>query len=319
MPRPKRWADLVPGLAALAFVALGIGGVFAFARVGSLHGRTDRIYAALPSARGVIAGTEVWLAGRQVGTVRDVVFRPPALDTSRRIVLVLDVLRRDRHAVRRDADIRLRSGGSFIGSLVVALDGGSPTAPAVRPGDTLVSRGPTYVERARADLAVAGSQVPLVIANLRLLAAQLRSARGTLGALGATGSATAFEAVASSGERFVTHALHGPGTVGRAMGGDGRLRAVADAVLAEVDSVRRLVSSPGTSLGRFRRDSTLLRTVATLRNDVADLATLAESPDGTTGRLRGDDALREQLGRTRGELDALIVDLKRNPLRYVAF
>jgi hypothetical protein len=175
------------------------------------------------------------------------------------------------------------------------------------------------VERARADLAVAGAQVPLVLSNLRLLAAQLRSARGTLGALGASGSATAFHSVASSGGRFVTHALHGPGTSGRIVDGDSRLRAVAGTVMAQVDSIRRLIASSSTSLGRFRRDSTLLPAVATLRNDVADLASLAESPDGSSGRLRGDDALRQQLARTRGELDMLIVDLKRNPLRYVSF
>ena len=319
MPRPKRWADLVPGLAALAVAALVIGGVFAFAHVGSLRGRTERLYATIPSARGVIPGTEVWLAGRQVGTVSDVVFRPPSADTATRIVLVLDVLQRDRHAVRRDADIRIRSGGSFVGSLVVALDGGSPTAPAVRPGDTLVSRGTTYVERARADLAVAGAQVPLVISNLRLLAAQLRSARGTLGALGATGSATAFEGVMSASTALVAHGLHGTGTISRVLGGTAPLGSVARTVMAQVDSVRRLVGGAGTSLGRFRRDSTLLPAVAALRNDVADLASLAASPDGTTGRLRGDDALREQLARTRGELDALLVDLKRNPLRYVSF
>jgi phospholipid/cholesterol/gamma-HCH transport system substrate-binding protein len=319
MPRPKRWADLVPGLAALVIAALGIGGVFAFARVGSLRGRTDRLYAALPSARGVIPGTEVWLAGRQIGTVKDVVFRPPALDTAGRIVLVLDILARDRQVVRRDSDIRIRSGDSFIGSLVVAISEGSASAPPARPGDTLVSRGPTYVERARADLAAAGAQVPLIISNLSLLAAQLRSARGTLGALGASGSATAFQSVASAGGALMTDARQGSGTVGLALRRNSQLTAVAGLVMAQVDSVRRLVSTPTTSVGRFRRDSTLLANVATLRNDVADLAQLAESPDGTTGRLRGDAALRQQLARTRGELDALLVDLKRNPLRYVSF
>jgi phospholipid/cholesterol/gamma-HCH transport system substrate-binding protein len=319
MPRPKRWADLVPGIAALALVALGIGGVFAFARVGSLRGRTDRLYAAVPSARGVIAGTEVWLAGRQIGTVRDVVFRPPAFDTAGRVLLVLDVLANDRQAIRRNADIRIRAGSGVVGALIVAIGDGSPTAPVARPGDTLISRGPTYVERARADLAAAGAQLPLVIANLQLLAVQLRTARGTLGALGATGAATAVAGVTATGGRLMDQTLHGRGTLGLTTAPDARLRAVALAIMAQADSVRRLVASPTASLGRFRRDSTLLTTVSTVRNDVADLASLAQSPDGTTGRLRGDSALRQQLTRTRGELDALIVDLKRNPLRYVVF
>jgi hypothetical protein len=56
-----------------------------------------------------------------------------------------------------------------------------------------------------------------------------------------------------------------------------------------------------------------------LRADVAALARRADSADGTAGRLRADRALREQLARSRTELDALIADLKGNPLRYVAF
>src|SRR5687768_10443467 len=112
MPRPKRWADLVPGLAALAVLGLGVAAVLLFARVGTLRGRADRLYAAVAEARGVTAGTEVWLGGYQVGTVADVVFRPPSLDTAARVLLVLDVLEQHLPAIRRNADVRIKPGGS---------------------------------------------------------------------------------------------------------------------------------------------------------------------------------------------------------------
>src|SRR5688572_19417435 len=113
MPRPKKWADLVPGLAALAVLGLGVAAVLTLARVGSLRGPADRLYAAVSEARGVTAGTEVWLRGHRIGTVTDVVFRPPSLDTTARVLLVLEVLERHRAAIRRDADVRIRAGGSL--------------------------------------------------------------------------------------------------------------------------------------------------------------------------------------------------------------
>lgn len=321
MPRPKQWADLLPGLAAISALVVGVVGVLTVAQVGKLRGETDRLYAAVSSARGVTAGSEVWLAGRQIGTVADVVFGPPTRDTSARVLLVLDVLARDREVVRRDAAVRIRAGGNLVGAPVVALGTGSSSAPPVRPGDTLVSRGPTYVERARADLAAAAAQVPAVIANLRLLSAQLNSARGTLGALGATTAATAaLEATstASAGMELASRAMHGPGSLGRFFNGGG-LSTLAATARAQADSIRQLLASSNTSLGRFRRDSTLLRTITALQVDVADLAREAALPTGTVGRARGDRALRNAIDQTRAELEALAADVKRNPLRYISF
>jgi phospholipid/cholesterol/gamma-HCH transport system substrate-binding protein len=317
MSRPKRWLDLTPGLAVLACVALAVGAVLRFARIGGVRGPTTRVYAAIPTARGVIAGTEVWLAGHRIGTVRDVVFRPPSLDTTSRVLLVLEILERDRHAIRRDADVRIRPGGSVVGVPIVAIEVGSSGATPIAPNDTLRSRGPTYVERARADLAAAAAHVPAVLANLRLLSAQLQSARGTLGALGVTEATTAIAATARNGSGLADRTLRGSGTTGRVLRGG--LATHAQTTMASVDSVRTLLLGSGrTSLGRFRRDSTILVSIAALQADLAALEARAASPDGAVGRVQSDRALRDELARTRNLLDALLADLKRNPFRYLA-
>ena len=92
-------------------------------------------------------------------------------------------------------------------------------------------------------------------------------------------------------------------------------------MLARADSVRALVAQPDprTSIGRFRRDSTLLRMVDSVRAEIAVVQQLLAEPRGTAGRVMLDSALVRELGRTGREIDALAADVKRNPLRYISF
>jgi hypothetical protein len=89
--------------------------------------------------------------------------------------------------------------------------------------------------------------------------------------------------------------------------------------MAQADSIRFLVSSNQHSLGRFRRDSTLAGEVGRIRDELRDIERQAASPDGTIGRMRSDSAIVRNLSRDRAVFDSLFVDLKKHPLRYIAF
>jgi len=88
---------------------------------------------------------------------------------------------------------------------------------------------------------------------------------------------------------------------------------------AQFDSIRTLLASDKHSLGRFRRDSTIMRDIASLRAEVAEIKRLAESPDGTIGRLRTDSAIVRGVHHDLALLDSLMADMKKRPLRYIAF
>lgn len=316
MPRARSWADLKLGVAALALVVSAALAVLLFARVGALHGETVRLYAATANARGLVAGSsEVWLAGQRVGLVADIGFRPPSDDTTHRVLLALDVLAEHRQALRRDAAVQIRPGGSLIGAPVVAIGLGSSRAPAVRDGDTLVARAGRDVDFMRAELAGATQQLPLVLANVRLVRAQLQSARGTLGAFGVGGLPLGETADAA---RAVLARIDGGGTLGRTMRG-GPLGANARLILARTDSVRALLASTRTSVGRLRADSALPAAIAALQGDLAAVSAALQEPRGAVGRFGRDEILAEQLARARGEVDLIARDLKRNPGRYLPF
>ncbi|MDF1504836.1 MlaD family protein [Roseisolibacter sp. H3M3-2] len=317
MSRATTWRDLRLGVAALVVVVVGALGVLRWARVGALHGDTEPLYAATPHGRGVLPGSEVWLDGVKVGVVREVGFRPPSADTLTRVLLALDVLTEAMPRIARDAPVEVRPGGSFIGSPIVAITSRAAGEPLIRAGDTLVSRRSRELDQARADLALAASEVPVILDNLTVLASQLRSARSTLGALGVEGPDRLAETGAAVGG--VMQAVRGGNGTLPLMMRRGEPMARARLAMALGDSVRRLLDGPSSSIGRLRRDSTLLRTVDDLRAELTRVQAALAEPRGTAGRLQHDSALVRRVAATRAEMDALAADLRRNPLRYLSF
>src|SRR5436190_16296543 len=77
MPARLSWRHLIPGIIALAAVAAVALGVAMFAGIGRMRGDTMTLYASESQARGVLRGTEVWLAGQKIGMVDGVSFQPP--------------------------------------------------------------------------------------------------------------------------------------------------------------------------------------------------------------------------------------------------
>jgi hypothetical protein len=89
--------------------------------------------------------------------------------------------------------------------------------------------------------------------------------------------------------------------------------------MSQADSIRALLTSNEHSLGRFRRDSTLKREITRIRDELRDVQRLADSPDGTIGRFRTDSSVVRGVHRSLAALDSLFADIKKHPLRYVAF
>lgn len=318
MSRPQSWRDVTVGIVALvATVGAGVL-VLVFARVGALHGRTVELYAVTPEATGLLPGSEVWLAGQKVGRVKALGFRPPSADAALRVLLTLEVLDEYRPQIRRGARVAVRPGTSLIGSpvLFVATSRAS-SGPAVREGDTLFANPNEQFETLRTRVTTTtGTELPVILDNLHVLAVQLRTAQGTLGALGVEG-VDRLSATAQVLGRIADRAGAAGGTMGEIR--TGTLTRRARAVLERVNAVRARLENPGTSTGRFRTDSTLWRSIDSLRTDMAEVQRLLDSPDGTAGRLRQDAQLRRELERARVELDALLADTRQNPLRYIAF
>ena len=89
--------------------------------------------------------------------------------------------------------------------------------------------------------------------------------------------------------------------------------------MRSADTIRALLGSDETSYGRFKRDSSLARQIASVRNEMSILRGLIEQSRGTAGRIANDKAVTDALASVEKELGRTIEDIKRDPLRYVRF
>jgi phospholipid/cholesterol/gamma-HCH transport system substrate-binding protein len=317
MARRLSWSDVRGGL--LACLAIGVAalGILTFMRVGALHGDTFRLYALLGEARGVTKGSEVWLSGQKIGRITDIRFRSPAIaDTTSRILISMEVLEAHRGAMHRDAIAQIRPGGGIIGPPVVYVSPGTPRAGALQPNDTVRTLTQSDIEGATAQFSGAMQEFPVIMANVRVLQSQLQTSQGTVGAF-MNGPGLGELQRARIQTSLVVGRISGRGgSIGPIM--NGGLTSRAGRVMARVDSLRALLGSRNTSLGRLRRDSTLLEEVGDIRNELTLVGADLDESRGTAGRVLHDSALTDAVGRAQRELTLLLADIKKNPRRYLS-
>lgn len=318
MPRRTSWRELAIGLVALAVVA-GLGLiVLVFARVGSLHGSTFRLFAATGEARGIIRSSEVWLGGQKVGVVKDVRFLPPSASDSNRVLIDMDILSTAQQGIRLNSTAQVRSGGTLIGAPVVYISVGTAEARVVRTGDTLHALPQPDLETVSSQFAIASREFPEIIDNVKLINQQLRGAQSTIGAFTTERGGGQIQRAQYQLAHLASRLSQPTGTIGLALS-QPALGDRARQAMARADSIRSLIASPNTSFGRFRRDSTLLREVADVRNELDIIRARMTSPNGTIGRIRADSALLQAVANTQREMTLIMTDIQRRPLRYIHF
>lgn len=316
--RRLSWSQLKPGLTILGLAIATAGVILAFGRVGSPRGPTYRIYVLANEARGIIRGTEVWLAGEKVGQVREVEFRPVSADTLGRLIIALDVERRARDVIRRDSRVEFRRGGTPIGAPIVAIAVGSPHSPAALPNDTLLMRAPQVdPDSIRAALTAAAARIPVLLRDARTLGSGFRRALGR--SEPASGEMRpSLDALSERATRLSERLGRGQGTLPRLLE-DRALAARARSAAAHADSLLRAASSGEGTLGRARGDSALLRALTDAQREIAAIRTHMDREDGTAGRLAHDGALERQLRLLDANLRAALADAGRDPARWLGF
>jgi len=316
MPRQIHWRELTIGIIAVAAIAVLTLATLVFARVGALHGKKVTLYVVTDDATGVQSGTEVWLGGQKQGVVKEVSFRPASSDTLERLLIRTEFLESALPNVRRSSWASIRPGNSLIGLAVVYITVGSTKSPQLHEGDTVRTRFSSHVGDLVTDIRTIMPQVSLLTASVKELNAKAKSTDGTVGNVRAHGFPKMPE-VSARMTRLTEKSTRGNGTVGLASRTHLMVRATR--AMAAADSIRTLVSTNKGSLGRFRRDTTLATKAKGVLAELDKLSAFAASPAGALEATHPDSSLTRELSRTRLLLAELIRDLKKHPLRYIAF
>jgi phospholipid/cholesterol/gamma-HCH transport system substrate-binding protein len=312
------WSQLRPGLTLLTLAMTGAITILLYGRVGALRGSTYRVYVLADDARGIIRGTEVWLAGERVGQVRDVTFRPVTGDTLGRLIVSLDVERRAREAIRQDSRVVFRKGGTPIGAPIVAIAVGSERSPMVRTGDTLLTRAPQVdPDSVRAAVSAAATQLPLLLRDGRKLGDNLRRALGGSAPDGGE-LRPEIDELSERAQRLSARMGSSGGTLPSLLR-DGALHERARRAAAHAAALLHEVRAGGGVIALAPRDSALLVALASARREIATVRALLEREEGTAGRLGRDGALARQLRLLDENLRSVVAEARRDPGRWLDF
>jgi phospholipid/cholesterol/gamma-HCH transport system substrate-binding protein len=250
------------------------------------------------------------------GLVTDVSFRPPSTDTLERVLITTQLLKEALPNVRRDSYAQIRPGGSLIGAVIVYVSPGTARSPAVQDGDTVHVRASSAISDLATDVGTIRPELAGLIEQVRELNVKRSSTSGTVGNFGAHGLPHMPEVTARM-SRIANKGMAGNGTIGLAMRTD--LMGRAARAMAGADSIRAMMASGKGSLGRFKRDTTLITQVTGLMSEMDSVSAKMFDPLGSIVRSHSDSALGRALIRNRALLDSLVKDAKRHPFRYMSF
>ena len=315
MPHQLHWRELKGGMIAVGVITAIVLAIFAFARVGSLHGKKVTLYVVTDEAPGVLSGTEVWLSGEKDGLVTDIIFRPPTTDTLERLLIKTEVLAKALPHIRRDSYAQIRPGGTLIGTPVIYISAGTAESPGLKDGDTLQARATTGVGSVAEGAANLGPQLGALVSSAKAVVNKTNVPIGTIGNFRENGLVDLPDITA--GVASLNSRARGNGTLASSLRGDVQRR--ASHALASVDSIKKLVSSNRGNIGRFRKDSTLVMKTGRILAQLDTLSSLLKSPLGTIAAVHSDSVLARKLDEQRTLMAALMRDMKTNPMRYIQF
>jgi hypothetical protein len=314
MARNYSWSELKIGLLSAAAILVVAFGILIFARVGALHGKKSRIVVLTDHAPGVLSGTEVWLAGERIGLVNRISFRPITADTSRRVAIDADVLDTFMPQIRKDAHADIRPGGNLIGSPVVYISSSTSDVPALRDGDTIVTKSVGVINDVGTNVAELVSRLAVLSDSGSKAISLLNSEAGAVGAFTRRGLPR-IASVTGTMSQVMSQATKGNGTAGMLARGDLGLR--FRRLMSARDSLTYMLSSGNGNLGRFHRDSTLGPTVTRLKSQVDSLQGMMSSSSSSLAKMRTDTAIASQLKIVRAQLDTLMKDIRKHPRKYL--
>jgi hypothetical protein len=162
----------------------------------------------------------------------------------------------------------------------------------------------------------ATKQLGPLMADARAVMAQVRDPDGTVGAALRERGGGQVARLRSSVARLRQRMGNGNG---HTTAGPAGAMVQARSALARADSIRTLLRSSNSSYGRFRRDTTLKATVASVRDELAGLQAKLDSADGTMARMVNDSAMTRSIASAKREMALLFEDIRKRPMRYVHF
>ena len=309
------WDQLkVGGLILVALIVLAIA-ILKLGQSGNLFGRRYHLVAFVGNVSGLRIGGPVTVAGQLAGSIDDIKFLPVDTDTTQNLRVVLQVNSTLQPQVRQDSRAKIKTQG-LLGDKVLDISVGTPRFRPLNEGDTLKIAPAVDYEAVVSQASGAINEVVGLTRDLQRMANGINRGEGTLGqvltnrALYDRLNSTLLQTSALMAR------LENPrGTVGRLLD-DPTLYFNLTRAVASADSIISSINRGNGSVARLLRDDTLYVHLVNVVTRADSLVSVMAGGNGTMQKLFTDQKLYEQLVKTVGELNSVLVDVRRDPRRY---
>ena len=326
------WKDLRVGLLALSsftivvttIILMGGGQI-------NLFKETLKYRTFFPEANGLKTGSEVWLAGVEVGEVSVVRFSDPDdIKAVGAIEVELTVEEDVARQIRNDSVASLRTIG-LLGDKYVEIQPGTPDAPVLRPGSTIPGISlSTFDELVGVGRTTAQGFNELMV-QLRLLAEDINNQEGTLGKIIHDDTIyNNLNATVQRTDRMLDKAENGPGTPGRLMSdptvynnlvislqkAQYTITALDSSLLKANDLINMLQNSEGT-IGKLTNDPEMYDQMKHTLDRLDGLIQSVERGEGSLGKLVKNETTVQELEGLIIDMRTLIRDVRENPEKYI--
>jgi hypothetical protein len=296
----------------IGLVALLAVGIFVSDVLERLLVEGPQLTVIAPRASGLEPGSEVWVAGSQMGRILEVGFLDPEAGDER--LLIRSVLRRDIGRVLREDATAIVRRSSLLAPNVLSVRPGSPEAPPFDYGDTLHVSIPVNTVK----LLAGADSVRTRFATLRPLAATLRE-RLTEGP--GTWAELSRDSALQTDLRARMRQLRQLALESRSEGTLGRLAVdtvIMASLTASAERVRLALDREG---GRtwLAGTSELGGTLDSIAGRLERMQARMRNAEGSAGRFRHDAELADQVRLFRARVDSVKAELMADPFRWLRF
>lgn len=349
------WAQVKAGVLIIIALLLFAGGVVIMGDKTKFFIPKGDLTVIITDVAGLKIGAPVWLAGVDVGLVREIRFSRP--NSSNEVEIQLQVERQALKKIGKDSRITIKTRG-LMGEKYVDITPSmtfneTPLQTVYGTGvtrldDVMVKAGAAFdrlngimdkVDKGEGSLGRFANDTKLydhlvtLTSELKLFAVSVNSGEGTLGKLNRSSEPyDRMIAILERAEETLKDIHSADGTLGRLVRDRNlydKLVALADKSNQAADDVRqlnkKLTSTDGT-IGKLLGDRefydkgmALLERADTSLKSLETVTGRLEKGDGSAGKLISDKELYDRMNKTVESLDALVKDIKENPKRYVKF
>jgi ABC-type transporter Mla subunit MlaD len=300
----------------LLLVGIGLAIFFLEPFIESLR-HQDELIAVLPEAPKLARGADVWVAGKHVGTVTQVAFMPFHGDSTARIAVHIRFPHEVHYLIRRDSHIRITSA-RLIGEPVIDISPGSPSSPLIPHGDTL------YMDSQIATLASLDEKALIIAAamdsaltGVKKMAGPLRTRMASLAPVMHNMSAaqTQLAAIMEALQNGPAMQMMASGRFSRSMASLQKTASQLGPAFAQAQANMKTVTGgtggAGSSMQQMQANAERLSAA------IDQMQKLMQEQNGTMYRMSADSALLKTLHTTKAQLDSLIMEARKHPLKFV--